>query len=135
VDDPARGALSSPPPPPDTGCSVAVLSPIGDRATPVNITPSTLVEVSRGRMKPLGKCSPIERRRALVLGEQRMELIARWRRLLDLLDEAWIPQTDFVMRMCAHDIPDNLTVPQMEDEVQALEAMLKIKRLGMENVN
>jgi hypothetical protein len=93
-----------------------------------------LVEVGGGRLKPFGRLTGPERRRALRLSEEKTELIARWVSLVKLLGDAWIPKTTIVMRVGAADLP-NVTLKEWRAEVETLEAIVDWKAAIMDGVN
>lgn len=96
----------------------------------------TAVEVARGRVKPWGKCTPADKRRAQRINAQKMKLTSRWVELIDELGEAWIPQTPFVHRMAAGDLPSDAMLSECEAEVAKFEATREMKRrdAGSRNV-
>lgn len=99
------------------------------------INRDTPVEVARGRVKPFGKCTPADKRRAQRIGAQKMRLIGRWVELVDELGETWIPQTPFVHRIAAGDLPFDATLADWEREIAKLEAAREMKRRGAGSVN
>lgn len=88
---------------------------------------SPLVEVARGRLKPLSKCSGPERRRAERIEAAKAELIDRWCALIDDLGEDLVPRTALVMAVGHYgvgrgELPAGVTVVEWEAEVATLEA-------------
>jgi hypothetical protein len=85
---------------------------------------SALVEVGYGRLKPIGKCTRRERRRAERHEARKLLLIQRWTELVADLGTDWCPQTPLVLRVGAGERPSNTTLPEWEQEIAALEAVL-----------
>ncbi len=97
--------------------------------------PVQLVEVARGRLKPLARCTPAERRRAQRHLADKQALVTRWLELVQRLGEDWIPQTPLVMAIGSGEVPTNTTVPEWEKEIESLEFVAAFKESATGSVN
>lgn len=86
-----------------------------------------LVEVARGRLKPLARCTPAELRRAKRHEAHKALLMERWTELVQVLGPEWIPQTKWVTQIGSGDLPTHTTVPEWEAEVETLEFVAEFK--------